>query len=135
MCVKPFLVVYNGKGMTPVCFKIASRLIRPSTHFIITVKTCSDPHTFPNRRLEDVCRATSVQPYLEPPTVISGRPPYNCRESIRYQCPSDCTMIGNAERTCLPSPRTCDDPTWSGDPPCCDCPPSSKILHCTLPTQ
>ena len=27
-----FLVVYNGKGMTPVCFKIASRLIGPSTN-------------------------------------------------------------------------------------------------------
>ncbi len=31
MCVKRYLVVYNGKGMTPVCFKIASRFIRPST--------------------------------------------------------------------------------------------------------
>ncbi len=29
-CVQRFLVVYNGKGMTPVCCKIASRLIRPS---------------------------------------------------------------------------------------------------------
>ncbi len=31
MCVKRFLAVYDGKGMTPVCLKLASRLIRPST--------------------------------------------------------------------------------------------------------
>ena len=33
--VKLFLVVYNGKDMTPACLKIASRLLKPSTQCII----------------------------------------------------------------------------------------------------